>query len=113
VTVFLYVTRSCGRTEKHQVQADGDFVHVSHQLLTSAEVIGLEVEVEEAEAAPVRGGARVGASAGGPGNPTPGGLVPGSPGSPGGFGDPGSADPFFRLLDEIGWHSGLKGGGDG
>jgi hypothetical protein len=106
VTVTLHVIRASG-VEKHEVQADGDVVHVSYEILTSHDVIGLEVEVEEAEAGRARGGDRGGASAGGPGNPTPGSFVPGSPGSARACRTQVAVDvdPFFRMLDEIGWHT--------
>lgn len=106
MTIFLHVTRSSGPTEKLRVEADGDTVHVPHHFLTSPDVLGLDVEVEETEGGWARDD-RAAASAGGTGDATPGAQhwVPGVyPGVSSPHVGAAARDPFFRLLDEIGWH---------
>ena len=45
MTVLLRITRATGPAESYLLELDGDVVHVPHQLITSADVVGLDVDV--------------------------------------------------------------------
>jgi hypothetical protein len=51
VTVLLRITRTTGPAESYRLPMDGDVVHVPHPLMTSADVVGFDVElISEGEA---------------------------------------------------------------
>lgn len=65
MTVLLRITRSTGFAESYELAVDGSRVHVPLSLMTSADIVGLDVDFEVGE--PQEPGCVAGGRAGGAG----------------------------------------------
>ena len=68
MTVLLRITRTTGFAESYELDVDGSRVHVPLPLMTAADIVSLDVDVEEGEARDERcvAGGRAGGTGAGP-----------------------------------------------